>query len=82
MKTYSLDCKDMGMKCDFVATGESRDEVMKQMNEHMNEAHPKEAEKMAEEMSPEQIDEQMMEKIQETGDDEIDEMDEADNLKM
>jgi len=68
MKTYSLSCKDMDIKCNFVATGETRDEVMSQISEHATKAHPKEMKEMSEKMSKEEMDQKMMENMQEMGD--------------
>ena len=37
---YSLSCKDMGKAdCDFVATGETQEEVMKSVGEHAMAVH-------------------------------------------
>jgi predicted small metal-binding protein len=63
MKTYSLSCKDMGMKCNYVATAESREEVMDMAHEHFAKAHPKEAKEAMEQMSKEELDQKMMENI-------------------
>ena len=66
MKMYSLSCKDMGMpKCNYVAMGESREEVMKMADEHFAKTHPKEMKEMASKMSKEDMKQQMMEKIME-----------------
>lgn len=35
----SLSCRDMGMDCDFVASGATEDEVMQQAVEHGKQAH-------------------------------------------
>ncbi|HEX8909928.1 MAG TPA: DUF1059 domain-containing protein [Anaeromyxobacteraceae bacterium] len=32
-------CRDAGMKCDFVARGESKDEILRQAGEHAQKAH-------------------------------------------
>jgi predicted small metal-binding protein len=58
----------MGIKCNFVATGETRDEVMNQISEHSAKAHPKEMKEMADKMSKEEMDQKMMENMQEMGD--------------
>lgn len=63
MKIYSLSCKDMGINCNYVASGESREEVMNMANEHFMKAHPKEAKEIMETMSKEEIDQKMMENI-------------------
>jgi predicted small metal-binding protein len=34
-----LKCKDVGMDCDFVARGETEDEVLKQAAEHAGTTH-------------------------------------------
>ena len=34
-----LKCRDVGMDCDFVARGETNEEVMKQAAEHARTAH-------------------------------------------
>jgi len=39
---YSLSCKDMGQAdCDFVATGETKEEVLQKAGEHAMSAHGK-----------------------------------------
>ena len=35
----SISCRDMGTDCDFVATGMTEDEVMKQVGEHGKQVH-------------------------------------------
>ncbi len=32
-------CRDAGMKCDFVARGQTNDEIMRQAGEHARTAH-------------------------------------------
>ncbi|GEJ57197.1 DUF1059 domain-containing protein [Anaeromyxobacter diazotrophicus] len=32
-------CSDAGMKCDFVARGESKDEILRQAGQHAQQAH-------------------------------------------
>lgn len=32
-------CRDAGMKCDFVARGESKDEILRQAGDHAQQAH-------------------------------------------
>ena len=32
-------CRDAGMKCDFVARGESKEEILRQAGEHAQRAH-------------------------------------------
>ena len=34
-----LKCKDIGMECDFVARGETEDEILKQAAEHAGTTH-------------------------------------------
>ncbi|NTW22695.1 DUF1059 domain-containing protein [Candidatus Falkowbacteria bacterium] len=36
----SLKCQDMGMDCHFVAHGQTKDEVKKEMMDHAQMAHP------------------------------------------
>lgn len=72
---YSLSCKDMGIeKCDYIATADSREEVMKMANEHFMKAHPKEAKEMMQKMSKEEAEKKMMEKIVEKNSDDNEEM--------
>ena len=43
MKMYSLSCKDLGVPtCNYVAMGESKEEVMEMAKNHAMKAHPKE----------------------------------------
>ncbi len=35
----SLSCKDVGPECDFVARGETEEEIMGQVAQHAKEAH-------------------------------------------
>ena len=45
-----LTCKDMGiMECDFVAKGETEDEVTQSMMDHAKQAHPEKMGAMPEE---------------------------------
>lgn len=44
-----LSCKDMGANDDFVAKGETEDEVMMKMEQHAREMHPEKMEGMSEE---------------------------------
>ena len=37
--TKVLKCKDVGMDCDFVARGETEEEILKQAAEHAGTAH-------------------------------------------
>jgi len=34
-----MHCSDAGMKCDFIARGDSKDEIVKQASEHAQQAH-------------------------------------------
>ena len=54
-------CRDLGADCDFVAHGETSEEVKKNMMEHAMQAHPEAGDKM----SPEEMDKLMDEKMQE-----------------
>jgi predicted small metal-binding protein len=36
---FSLSCRDMGMDCDFVADGASKEEVMQKAMQHSMQAH-------------------------------------------
>lgn len=66
MKMYSLSCKDLGMeKCNYVATGDTKEEVMEMASEHAMKAHPKEMKEKAEKMSKEEMNEAMMGAIKE-----------------
>ena len=70
MKMYSLSCKDMGIeKCNYVAMGETKDEVMKMASDHFTKAHPKEAKEMMDKMSKEELEEKMMDNIVEKDED-------------
>ncbi len=60
-----LSCKDMGMSDDFVAEGETKEEVMEKMTEHAKMAHKD----MMEKMSPEEM-EDMKKKMEENMKDE------------
>jgi predicted small metal-binding protein len=37
--TKEIRCKDVGVDCDFVATGETEEEIMKKAAEHAKKAH-------------------------------------------
>ena len=64
MKTYSLSCKDMGLvKCNYIAMGETQEEVMKMAGEHFMKVHPKEAKESMEKMSKEEMDHKMMQHV-------------------
>lgn len=36
---YELRCRDVGLKCDFVAKGHTMDELMDKANKHTKEVH-------------------------------------------
>jgi len=55
----SLKCSDLGsMECNFVATGETAEDVKKNMYEHAGQVHPDKLEKMTDE-EKQQIDKKM-----------------------
>lgn len=58
-----LACRDMGMNCDFVATGMTDEEVMQKLGAHGKMTHPKELVEMAKTMSQEQMMAMMKSKI-------------------
>ena len=63
---YTLSCKDMGVPtCGFVAEGETKEEVMKTINEHVMKAHPDKAKEMGEKYTKEESEKMMMEKMKE-----------------
>jgi len=37
--TKALSCRDVGVDCDFEATGETEEEIMQQTAQHAQEAH-------------------------------------------
>ena len=47
MKEYSMNCKDMGVDCDYVATGATPKEVKAKMMKHGMESHKEMMEKMS-----------------------------------
>ncbi|MEK7154086.1 MAG: DUF1059 domain-containing protein [Patescibacteria group bacterium] len=51
MKT--LKCREISGTCDFVATGETNEEVKQKLAEHGMEAHPEELSKMTDEQKKE-----------------------------
>ena len=65
MKMYTLSCKDMGIACDFVAKGDSKEEVMKMGNEHFMKEHPAEAKEWGAKYSKEEMKQMSMKKIKE-----------------
>ena len=58
-----IECRDMGMDCSFVATGETDKEVMDKLNEHSMAVHAEEMKKMN--MTLAEIEEMMRSKIKE-----------------
>ena len=71
MKMYSLSCKDLGVgTCNYVAMGETKEEVIEMTKEHGMKAHPKEMKENMEKMSKEEMEDMMMEKIIEKDDEE------------
>ena len=70
MKMYSLSCKDAGIeKCDYIAMGESKEEVIEMAKNHFMKAHPKEAKAQMENMSEKDMKEKMMSKIKQREED-------------
>jgi predicted small metal-binding protein len=70
MKMLSLSCKDMGVeKCDYVAMGETKEDVIKMTTDHMMKSHPKEAKEAMEKMSKEELEQKMTDNMTETEDD-------------
>lgn len=61
MKTLS--CRDMGMTDDFVAKGETEEEVVQKAKEHAMEVHKEKMEEMMKTMSEEDMMKMMKEKI-------------------
>ncbi|MEK7608236.1 MAG: DUF1059 domain-containing protein [Patescibacteria group bacterium] len=60
----SLACKDLGApECDFVATAETAEEVVKAMTEHAVAMHKDKVDEMAKTMTPEQMNAMMMAKV-------------------
>lgn len=45
-----LACRDIGMDCDFIATGETKEEVMQKGTEHSMKEHGMKEEDMTDEM--------------------------------
>lgn len=60
MKTLS--CRDMGGDCNFVAQGNSNEEVVKMMMSHAMQAHPEKLKSMGN-VSPEEMNQMMMSKM-------------------
>lgn len=66
MKT--LACKDLGLaKCDFVAKGETIDDVVNQVYEHANKAHKNKVDEMMtkDNMTTDQVKDMMASKVKE-----------------
>ena len=62
MKT--LTCRNMGVSdCDFVAKGETEEEVINIIREHASSNHPEIMKKMERDMNPSQIENIMRSKI-------------------
>ncbi len=62
MKTLS--CRDLGTNCDFVATGESNEEVINKMMEHATKEHKNDTEEKN--MSNDDMKNMMLAKIKES----------------
>ena len=56
-------------KCNYVAMGETKDEVIEMATEHGKKAHPKEMKEMMDKMSKEEVEEKMMDNIIEKDED-------------
>ena len=65
-KMMTLSCKDGGVDFDFVAKGESEQEVMDQATEHVKKEHSEKMEEMLKTMSKEQITSMMKSMIKTT----------------
>ena len=64
MKTYTLSCKDMGVAaCDYVAVGETREEVVKMASEHGIKVHPKEMKEYMSKMSKDEMEQSMLDRV-------------------
>lgn len=59
---FILNCKNMGMDCDYVARAATKEEVMEQLRKHASHVHPDAIKKM-ESMSEEEVREMMMKNI-------------------
>lgn len=71
MKTYSLSCKDLGMpQCNFVAKGETKEEVMEMINDHAMKVHAEEMKEKMKSMSKKDMEEMMMDNMKEEDADE------------
>ncbi|MDP3882883.1 MAG: DUF1059 domain-containing protein [Candidatus Staskawiczbacteria bacterium] len=69
MKMFSLACKDAGLPtCNYVAMGETKDEVLKMAKDHMVKDHPDKLKEMQEKMSSEEMDMEMINLMQEKDD--------------
>lgn len=63
MSMYTLACKDLGTDCEFVAKGETQDEVLQTMMGHASSAHADAVAKMSEGMTPEDMKAMLMAKM-------------------
>lgn len=63
MKTLS--CKDLGDTCEFVAKGETEDEVVQKMKEHAMEHHKEKVDDMLKTMSEKEMEDMLRGKIRE-----------------
>lgn len=62
----SLSCKDLGTpECNFVAKGETAEEVVQTMSDHAMQAHADKIAEISKTMTPEQIKAMMMSKVKE-----------------
>lgn len=65
MKMYTLSDKDMGIDCDYVAEGKSKEEVMKMAADHAMKVHKEEIDEKMKTMTKGEMDEMMMKAIKE-----------------
>ncbi len=40
MNMKTLSCRDLGVDCDFTATGKTDEETMRKLKEHVSQVHP------------------------------------------
>lgn len=59
-----VSCRDMGVSCDFVAKGETIDEIVKQVKDHAMDKHPEKWEEMKN-MSDEEMKKMIESKVKE-----------------
>lgn len=62
---YTLACNDLGATCEFVAKGETQEDVLQTMTGHASAAHAEEMAKMSEGKTPEEIKAMLTEKMKE-----------------